>query len=416
MSCRKQKISPRICADDTDQKREFCIDPCHPCLSAAIFFFFGLALCATSANAHPARLVSGVATINPNGDVTISLTIDLPAFLLNDTPQRVSDADMNALIDGPTDALSAALADAQDRLLHSTKLKNGQIESATVPSVDHVEQAKGSPGPTRFPLMMDVQLAGHLSSGARAFSVNFPEALGSIVLTVERPDSEARAFAIDGGDFSPEVPVNVRGEGEATTRPGGNAALPAPSEPSRLSVAARYVVLGFEHILPQGPDHVLFILGLFLLSTRLSTLLWQISAFTIAHSITLGLALYGVVRLPPSIVEPAIAGSIAFIAIENLWTTKLHVWRPMVVFAFGLIHGMGFASVLLDMGLPRRDFAPALVAFNIGVELGQIAVVIIAMLVVGWFRKRTWYRSVVVVPASAGIALCGIAWMVQRLI
>ena len=182
-----------------------------------------------------------------------------------------------------------------------------------------------------------------------------------------------------------------------------------------MSVAWRYVVLGFEHILPQGPDHILFILGLFLLSPRISSLLWQVSAFTVAHSITLGLAMYGVVRLPPAIVEPIIAGSIAFVAIENIFTPKLHAWRPIVVFIFGLVHGMGFASVLLEMGLPRRDFAPALVAFNVGVELGQLAVVAMALLAVGWFRKRDWYRRAIVVPASAMIAIMGIFWMVQRI-
>jgi hypothetical protein len=173
--------------------------------------------------------------------------------------------------------------------------------------------------------------------------------------------------------------------------------------------------LGFEHILPRGRDHILFILGLFLLSPKLKPLLWQVSAFTIAHSITLGLALYGIVRLPSNIVEPIIAGSIAFVAVENLLTPKLKPWRPVVVFAFGLIHGMGFAGVLLDMSLPRRDFATALVSFNVGVELGQIAVVMLALLAVGWFRKRTWYRQAIVMPASAVIAATGIVWMIRRL-
>ena len=104
------------------------------------------------------------------------------------------------------------------------------------------------------------------------------------------------------------------------------------------------------------------------------------------------------------------------VAVENLFTPKLKPWRPLVVFAFGLIHGMGFAGVLLDMSLPRRDFATALVSFNIGVELGQLAVVMLALLAVGWFRRRAWYRSAIVVPASVLIAVIGLTWMVQRLL
>ena len=381
-----------------------------------------IAVLTSTVAGHPARLASGVAKIDRSGEVKITLTIDLPAFLLNDTPQRVSDTDMNALLDGPREALQSQVADATDRLLHSTKLRDGEIDSVTLPSVEQIERLKRDSAPPRYPMMMEVQLAGHLRAGAGAFSVKLPEALGSIVLTIDRPESEPRAFAIEGGEFSPEMSVAVLREGEAPAEPfvakrlGGSFALPSAQEPSRWSVAIRYVILGFEHILPRGPDHILFILGLFLLSTRLSSLLWQISAFTIAHSITLGLAMYGVARLPANVVEPLIAASIAFVAIENLWTAKLHPWRPMVVFAFGLVHGMGFASVLLQTGLPRRDFAPALVSFNVGVELGQIAVVVLAMLVVGWFRKRQWYRSAIVVPASALIAIAGVAWMVQRML
>jgi hypothetical protein len=184
--------------------------------------------------------------------------------------------------------------------------------------------------------------------------------------------------------------------------------------PSQLRAAMRYLALGFLHIVPRGPDHILFVLGLFLLSTYLKPLLWQVTAFTIAHSITLGLALYGVVRLPSIIVEPIIALSIAFVAIENLMTTDLKPWRPFVVFAFGLVHGLGFAGVLRDVGLPRSQFATALVSFNVGVELGQLSVIALAFVVVGWWRRREWYRRAIVLPASSVIAAIAIFWTIQR--
>jgi uncharacterized membrane protein YjjP (DUF1212 family) len=141
----------------------------------------------------------------------------------------------------------------------------------------------------------------------------------------------------------------------------------------------------------------------------------QITAFTVAHSITLALAMYGVFRLSPQVVEPLIALSIAFVALENIFTAKLHRWRLFVVFGFGLIHGLGFASVLTSIGLPRKEFVTALVTFNAGVELGQLSVIVLAFLVVGWWRERAWYRQRIVVPASGLIAAIGIFWTIQRL-
>jgi hypothetical protein len=180
-------------------------------------------------------------------------------------------------------------------------------------------------------------------------------------------------------------------------------------------VLRQYVVLGFTHILPKGLDHIAFVLGLFLLGTALRPLLVQVTAFTLAHTITLALTIYGVVSLPSSVVEPLIAVSIVYVAVENILTPRLTPWRPVVVFAFGLLHGMGFAGVLGELGLPRSEHLTALVAFNVGVELGQLAVIGGAFLLVGLrFRRRPWYRRRVVVPASAAIALLGLYWALER--
>jgi len=186
--------------------------------------------------------------------------------------------------------------------------------------------------------------------------------------------------------------------------------------PSRWSIIALYLQLGFTHILPRGLDHVLFVLGLFLLAVQLRPVLWQISAFTLAHTITLALTVYGVVSLPPRIVEPLIALSIVYVAVENVFTSKLHAWRPLVVFCFGLLHGMGFAGVLTGIGLPRSEFVPALLSFNAGVELGQLTVIVSAFLVLGLpFRKKPWYRRRIVIPGSLLIAAVGLYWAIQRL-
>ncbi|MEM6734376.1 MAG: HupE/UreJ family protein, partial [Myxococcota bacterium] len=153
---------------------------------------------------------------------------------------------------------------------------------------------------------------------------------------------------------------------------------------NRVSFAARasgaeivwlYLVQGVLHIVPKGLDHILFVLGLFLLSTAWKPLLWQVSAFTLAHSVTLGLSMAGVWQMPGHIVEPIIAASIVYVAVENIFTTDLNPWRPVLVFAFGLLHGLGFAGVLGEIGMPTDAFFTALLAFNVGVELGQLAVI-----------------------------------------
>ncbi|MES2590961.1 MAG: HupE/UreJ family protein [Bacteroidota bacterium] len=184
---------------------------------------------------------------------------------------------------------------------------------------------------------------------------------------------------------------------------------------SRTDVALIYLKLGFEHIVPLGLDHILFVLCLFFLNHKLKTIIWQATAFTVAHSITLGLAMYGVISPPTYIVEPVIALSIMFIAVENIISDQLKPSRLFVVFAFGLIHGMGFASVLTELGLPQNQFLTSLITFNVGVELGQLTVILFAWFLIGaWFHKKAWYRQRIVIPISAVIAVIALYWTVER--
>jgi hypothetical protein len=184
---------------------------------------------------------------------------------------------------------------------------------------------------------------------------------------------------------------------------------------SRTEIFSVYLQLGFTHIIPLGFDHILFILCLFLLSPKLKTIIWQATAFTIAHSITLGMAMYGVVSAPSHIIEPVIALSILFIAVENVITDKLKPARILIVFAFGLIHGLGFAGVLKDLGLPQKDFVNALISFNLGVELGQICIILGAWWLFGkWFNQKPWYRGRIVNPMSVFIAMIALYWTIER--
>jgi hydrogenase/urease accessory protein HupE len=185
---------------------------------------------------------------------------------------------------------------------------------------------------------------------------------------------------------------------------------------SVAEVVVSYIVLGFEHILPRGLDHLLFILGLFLLSTHWRPLLLQVTMFTVAHTITLGLAMNNVVELPAYIVEPLIALSIAYVGIENLFAKNLHKSRLLLVFVFGLIHGLGFAGVLSEFGMPTDDFVIALISFNVGVELGQIGTILLAFIFLSfWFKDRNRYRAVVIMPGSVFISVIGVYWFIERL-
>ena len=176
-----------------------------------------------------------------------------------------------------------------------------------------------------------------------------------------------------------------------------------------------YLKQGFEHILPEGLDHILFVLGLFLLCRAWKPILIQVTTFTAAHTITLAVATLGYVSVDPKIVEPIIAASIAIVALENIFRPTYGKFRLLLVFIFGLIHGLGFAQRLIDERIPEGSVISALLGFNVGVELGQLAVIGLAVAATFWIKDEAKYRRWVVIPASALIALAGIAWAYQRL-
>lgn len=189
-----------------------------------------------------------------------------------------------------------------------------------------------------------------------------------------------------------------------------------PAAAAGDNLFGRFSILGFTHILPYGVDHILFVVGLFFFSTRMRPLLLQVTAFTVAHSLTLALALLGIFSLPASLVEPLIALSIAVVGIENVFFRNVRASRWLVVFAFGLIHGMGFAGVLSELGLPEGGFWPALIGFNAGVEVGQLAVIALAFGLTVWFRNKPWYFKRIVVPVSLAISAVGLYWAVTRML
>ncbi|MBI3885258.1 MAG: HupE/UreJ family protein [Opitutae bacterium] len=224
--------------------------------------------------------------------------------------------------------------------------------------------------------------------------------------------------AARGGKLGGERSARAAGNTKSTPTE-NHAALAGVFAPLPLAFsfaeAWSYLWLGFKHILPQGYDHMLFVLGLFLFAPHWRPLLVQVTAFTAAHTLTLALAAFGVVSVSPRIVEPLIALSIVWVGVENLRQRALGRARVAVVFGFGLLHGLGFASALTELGVAGATLGPALLCFNGGVEAGQLAVLALAFAVLGWARGREDYRRRVLVPGSVLIAAVALGWTVQRI-
>ncbi|HJX18638.1 MAG TPA: HupE/UreJ family protein [Acidiferrobacterales bacterium] len=361
---------------------------------------FLLCLVVLPSAAHEIRPAVVDVHLQADGTYQVALQVNMEALLAgvspahSDTNESPNAESYNRLLALPARKLEERIRAFWPQYRDGVHLDFDGVRSATqltsldIPESNDLARAR----------LTTVRLTGSIPPGAKTLRWTYAPQYGGSVLRLHRADGVIAAWVREG-------------EASATYPLAGDVAAA-----TRTAVFSQYLVLGFTHILPKGLDHMLFVLGLFLLSTRLAPLLWQVTAFTLAHSITLALSMYGVIALSPAIVEPLIAASIVAVAVENLLTARLHAWRIFVVFGFGLLHGLGFAGVLTEIGLPRDEFVTGLIAFNVGVEGGQLAVIALAFLVVGyWFRHRPWYRARVVLPLSALIALTGAYWMVERL-
>ena len=176
-----------------------------------------------------------------------------------------------------------------------------------------------------------------------------------------------------------------------------------------------YIPVGFTHILPKGLDHILFVFGLLFLTPKFYPLLIQISIFTLAHTITLAISSLNIIDISTKIIEPLIAMSIIYVAVENFFNSSLTRYRSIIIFIFGLLHGLGFASVLSSFGLPGTNFIWALVGFNVGVEIGQITIVLAFYAIfIYWIKTKNYYRKYISIPGSVIIAFFGSFWLIER--
>lgn len=380
-------------------------------LAAVLSSIFALG--AERAGAHELQPTVGDLRVE-GGKAELTLRINLDAFLagidldgVDDTDNAENASDYDAVRDLSNTQIAARLPDllARWNALPLLSADGAPVRlsstSVTMPEGTPIELARIS----------DWTLSGPVDPRAEVVQVAWPEGGGAMVLRQQGVDDPFTGY-LEGGGTSPEITL-LGGAGQ-----------------TGLGTFLGYIPVGFDHILPKGLDHILFVLGLFFLSIHIAPLVWQVSAFTLAHTVTLALGALGLVSVPAAIVEPLIAASIVYVAVENIFFHRLSRWRPMVIFGFGLLHGLGFASVLGEFGLPPGQFVPALIGFNIGVELGQLTVIALAVimmsLAVAAARRAhlegpegavadypVMFRAVSV-TGSLLIAIIGAYWLVER--
>jgi hypothetical protein len=364
-----------------------------PCLVALL----GL-LPASSAFAHNFAFTDVRLELRPDGTFRAEVLGDVDALALGvdaSADSAVLAAQIRAMPAAAQDELVARTVELFERRLRV------RFDDQPAPfEVTFPERGVRPPGVQPSALGLVAQLDGRIPKDARTVSFFASRAFPPVRLRVVGPEGRARPVEVlERGETSRPVPL---------AGPGG--------EERRRAVATRFVRLGFTHIVPEGLDHVLFVLGLALLSARIGPLLAQVTAFTLAHTLTLALAVYGVVSLPSRIVEPLIAASIVYVAVENLLRTEATWARLAVVFSFGLLHGLGFAGALSELGWPQGRRLLALLSFNLGVELGQIAVIALAVAALFLATRLKLPRRRIEQGLSAGIAAVAFVWTVQRLV
>lgn len=320
------------------------------------------------------------------------LIADMAAQLADKTDAMAIADLFDQLTISPPQNVIDAFAPYSDAFIHDFKILGGDQEfQLTITAID-IPPANADGAPRETVIHAETIIPQNIA----AVQIGWGAENGDLVIITA--DASAVDYLI-GGELSQPI---LR-----------EAAKAAPFSPGH------YVKIGFIHILPGGADHILFVLGLFFFGLGWRRLVTQATVFTLAHSLTLALAAQGLVRISSGIVEPLIALSIIFVALENLTRHQAALsWRRLaVIFGFGLVHGLGFAGVLLDLGAHNGHIFTQIVFFNLGVELGQIAILALAMVFVGLpFGRRQHYRRYIADPASVAIGAVGLYWFVIRLL
>ena len=364
----------------------------------ALFALLSTLMTINFANAHEVQpSVADLIIAETEVELELDWVLEAPIAGLDlqgiaNTNDAVGAEDYDALREFAPADLEAAFREAWASISEGLTLSAGEtaiplaITELRIPEVGNTELARIS----------RVTLSGSLPDGNDAITLNWSPEYGPLVVRQQGVENGYTTFLTSGGSTDP-IP---RTGGDTQT---GSEAF------------VEYIGVGFDHIIPLGLDHILFVLGLFFLALRMGPLLWQISAFTLAHTVTLALGSLGIITISGDIVEPLIAASIVYVGVENVLSRGLTPWRPFIVFGFGLLHGLGFASVLSDFGLGSAHFVPKLIGFNIGVEIGQLAVIAAAFVTLGiLFGNHSWWRLRIAGPVSIAISVIATFWVFER--
>ncbi|HJS56471.1 MAG TPA: HupE/UreJ family protein [Vicinamibacteria bacterium] len=355
-----------------------------------------LAMYARSAAAHDFAFTDVRLVVEAEGAFQVQLACDLDALALG-----VDSSADSAALAAEIDALAAPERERLMRELAELLKRRVRIRFDGAPATFEVALPDAGrpepPGALPTALGLVARLSGRVPPGAREVSFFASRAFPPVRLTVrsERSGVETTELLAQGAESQPM-------------------ALAGTMAPSMLTTAWRFLGLGFAHILPLGFDHILFVVGLTLLSSRFQPLLAQVTAFTVAHTATLALSTQGVLQVPPRIVETLIALSIVYVGVENVARAELRWSRLILVFGFGLLHGLGFAGVLRGLGWPEDRKLTALLAFNAGVELGQLAVIGLAIAALAMAERAGLDRRRLGFAASLGIAAAGLYLAIER--
>ena len=367
--------------------------------------------------AHPPISTLVTIVIASDGRVTVAIDHDPFAFAIGVESEQVTDDQVLAVWSHSEAFLSELLENAPQRWQRELTLRGADQPIAwrilKRPEMADFHSWKQSEDGFALPGAMQLLIEGHIPSGVKTFSIRLPAVLDQTLLVVERPGLQRSILPLDPGDESPPLDVSmlriIPGQDTGQAVQTDIEVLSLPSS-TILTSAWRFMRLGFLHIVPFGIDHGLFVLGLFLMSPSWKSLLGQVSVFTAAHTLTMALASFSIVAVPAWVIEPLIALSIVFVAIENIaCQTPTHL-RLGVCFVFGLVHGLGFAGGLAEYGLRSNEIVASLVAFTAGIEAGHFAVLCLAYAILGWLKKYSWYRSWVAIPLSLVIGIAGLYW------
>jgi hydrogenase/urease accessory protein HupE len=368
-----------------------------------------LCLFSLSAWADVVRPAQIEITAQADGTITLEIRASLEALLtgINAAYQNTQDAPQSAEYDAlrqlSADQLRQQFRTFQPQFMRAIRLTTDQqdirlrLDSLNIPP----------PGYTQVPRISLLKLSGQLPAASQALQWYYPARFGDNAVRLRQADPAANQWYWSDWQWlrsdRPSTPFSLQVISPQT---------------SAWSQLVDYSLIGYRHIIPLGADHILFILGLYLYGTRWRPLIWQVSLFTLAHSLTLGLGIFGWVQLPSRWVEPLIAASIVFVALENLRpsTNAPPPRRLLIVFGFGLLHGLGFADMLRTFNMPTDTYLTTLLGFNLGVELGQLSILAAAFALTGWLRQQpNQYQHWVAIPGSILIGLTGLVWTLQRL-